>query len=120
MTDVLGILLQTGPHGPHGPTGPHGPMGPGPGGGPGWGLMPWGTAGSGTLLTTLLWVLLLVAVVAAVLYLLTRLVDGRHPTGPGAVSVLERRYARGEIDDEEFERRRDRLAGVPGPGHPEQ
>jgi len=120
MIDLLGILLQTGPHGPHGPHGPVGPNGPmGPNGGGGWGAMPWGAGGSGAgLFPTLLWLLVLLAVVAGMAYLAWRLLDERVETGAGAdtagadpVGLLETRYARGEIDDEEFERRRDRLAG---------
>ena len=112
MTDVLGILLQAGPHGPH-PTGPHGPMGPNGAGG--WGAMPWSAGGAG-LLPTLLWLLVLLAVVAGLAYLAWRLAGGRSLAGTDtstrtdAVGVLETRYANGEIDDEEFERRRDRLA----------
>jgi len=109
MIDVLGILLQTGPHGPHGPTGPHAPMGPN--GGAGWGAMPWGAGGATGSLPTLLWLLLLLAVVAGVAYLAWRLAGDRPAGGTtDARAVLETRYARGEIDHEEFERRRDRLA----------
>ena len=119
MTDVPGFLLQTAPHGPHGPHAPHGPVGPngpmGPGGGAGWGSIPWGTAGGG-LLPGLLWLLVLLAVLAGLAYLVLRLADGRpadmsDPAESDPVGVLETRYARGEIDDEEFERRRDRLVG---------
>jgi putative membrane protein len=82
--------------------------------------MPWGAAGGG-LLPTLLWLLVLLAVLAGLAYLVLRLADGRSTDGRSVdgidpvetdpVGVLETRYARGEIDDEEFERRRDRLAG---------
>lgn len=110
MTHVLGVLLQAEPHGPHGPHGPMGPNGAG-----GWG-MPWGTAGGGPL-PALLWLLVLLAVVAGLVYLAWRLADER-PTAArtgttDAREVLETRYARGEIDDEEFERRRDRLGAEP-------
>lgn len=111
MTDVPVILLQAGPHGPHGP---HGPMGPN--GGAGWGTMPWGTAGGGAwLLPALLWLLVLLAVVAGLVYLAWRLVlaDESSADPPDAMCVLETRYARGEVDDEEFERRRDRLGAEP-------
>lgn len=114
MTEIPGFLLQTAPRGP---AGPHGPMGPNPGphpmpyGGPGGGTMPWEVAGTG-LYPALLWLLVLVAVVALLAYLAVRLLDGL-PAGAGAADVLERRYARGEIDDEEFERRRDRLGAGP-------
>lgn len=105
MTDVRGALLQVGLYGPHGPMGPHGPTGGG-----GWGTGPWdaGLAGSRTGPAVLLWLALALVVVAAVVYLARR-VAGRQPAGTDAVAVLETRYARGEIDDEEFERRRERL-----------
>ncbi|QPV61892.1 SHOCT domain-containing protein [Halosimplex litoreum] len=102
MIDTI-HLLQHGPH--HGPGG--GAMGAAGGGGwLGFGL-PWG----------LLWVSLSVALFAAAVYLLATRVDG--VAGPSAadatdgvdpMTTLERRYARGEIDDEAFEERRIRLA----------
>ncbi len=38
--------------------------------------------------------------------------------GPDALEVLRQRYARGEIDEAEFERRRAYLQGPAGPGGP--
>jgi putative membrane protein len=69
--------------------------------------LPWG----------LLWVVLSVALFAVAVYLLVTRVDG--PPGPAPTGTtdgvdpmvtLERRYARGEIDDETFDERRIRLA----------
>jgi putative membrane protein len=60
----------------------------------------------------LLLALLVVGVVAAALYLQSR--DTRRDadeTEDGALAVLRERYAAGDFDDEEFERRRERLAG---------
>jgi putative membrane protein len=71
--------------------------------------MPWGTAGG--LLPTLLWLLVLLAVLAGLAYLVWRLAEERSADESDPIAVLETRYARGEIEDEEFERRRDRLAG---------
>jgi putative membrane protein len=68
----------------------------GMGDGLGWGLM-W--------IVGLLWMVALVAIPVAVIYWL---VGGRtdEEAGDGALTVLRERYARGEIDDEEYETRR--------------
>jgi putative membrane protein len=97
-----------GPHGPHWGGGPMGPMGPGPGtGAVGLGFGGWWVL--------FLLALLVVGVVAAALYLQSRDADadaGDEGTGEdGALAVLRERYAAGDVDDEEFERRRDRLTG---------
>lgn len=96
-------LLQHGPH--HGSGG--GAMGAAGGGG--W--MGLGIPGG------LLWVTLSLALFAAALYLLATRVDGvvgpstaDATDGVDPMTTLERRYARGEIDDEAFEERRIRLA----------
>lgn len=68
----------------------------GGGGWLGWGLM-W--------IVGLLWMVALVAIPVAVIYWL---VGGRAAgqTDDSALTVLRERYARGEIDDEEYEARR--------------
>jgi len=102
---------QPGPHGP----GPHGPHW---GGGPHWGAGPTGGAGVGSGFglggwwLVLLAALLIVGLVAAALYLTTR--DGGEAREDGALATLRERYAAGDLDEEEFERRRERLTGRTG------
>lgn len=88
-----GVLLQSGTHyGPH-----HGPMGPA--GGTAFGFL-WGPV----------WLLITVLVVVGGAYLALQFLQQRADAGTDdALAVLERRYARGEIDSEEFEKRRTRL-----------
>jgi len=55
--------------------------------------------------------LLVVGVVAAALYLRSRETGhGGTKTEDGALGVLRERYAAGDVDEAEFERRRERLA----------
>ncbi|MFC7097640.1 SHOCT domain-containing protein [Halobaculum marinum] len=109
MTTPLDVLAQVGPHTP---MGPHGPMGGGWNGGwMGGGMLPWLGPWGGLLAT-----LLLVGVLAVVVYAaVARTESGGGGTGiareDGALAVLDRRYARGEVDDEEYETRRERLTG---------
>lgn len=72
-------------------------------GGFGWGMM---GSGIGTLL-----VILIIAGLVAVVLLATRWQPGgeRRPGRDDPLSVLSDRYARGEIDSEEFEERRKKL-----------
>jgi putative membrane protein len=108
QTTFAHLLAQWQP-GPHGP-GPHGPHWGGGGhhwgagtemGGAGFGVGGW-------------WLVLLLAllVVAAGLYLATRHTGGGD--GDSALTVLRERYATGDIDEEEFERRHERLTGGTG------
>ncbi|MGH2579439.1 MAG: SHOCT domain-containing protein [Actinomycetota bacterium] len=69
-----------------------------------------------------LWIVLLVAILTGAILLvrgLWNLGDARQGQGPrrsDALTVLEERYARGEIDSEEFEERRRSLTPrPPGP-----
>ena len=105
MTGTLTMLLaQAGPMGPMGPMGGgYGPMGGGPHGPmSGWGSMGMGTGWWG-FLTFLAVVLLVVGAVA----LLTR--QGTFGEDD-AIAELRRAYARGDLTDEEYERRRARLS----------
>jgi len=64
-------------------------------------MMGWGSA-------LALWLLVLLAVVAGVVWLVRTVVDRPAPNGStnSAIQILEERFARGEIDRDEFEERR--------------
>ena len=78
------------------------------------GMMGWG-GGYGMFFGPLFMLLTLVAVIAAVV-LLVQWLSGRSyqgaqvPTGPAPLDILKARFARGEIDRQEFEDRRKVLA----------
>lgn len=58
--------------------------------------------------------LLFVVLVVAGIWLLVRVIDGsfgRSTSGSSARAILEERFARGEIDRDEFEERRRALEG---------
>lgn len=114
LESTLADLLAQWQPGPHGP-GPHGPHWGGGGhhwGGSGLAGPDMGTGfgmGGGWWLVLLL--ALLVVGVVAILYLATRAdEDGED----GALVTLRERYAAGDLDEEEFERRRERLTGGTG------
>jgi len=83
----------------------------GPGGGPGW----W-------VLGSILWVAFWVAVVVVIVSLVRGRHHHHHGDQPGpstpALRVLEERYARGEISQEEFLERRSVLTGQAPPSSP--
>ncbi|ELZ35008.1 hypothetical protein C474_01567 [Halogeometricum pallidum JCM 14848] len=91
-------------------AGTHGWMGMGMGSGSWMGM---GTGwGVGMLLVGLLWVALLVGLLAVSAYwLLARDGNGERARPDPAMDELRTRYARGEIDEAEFESRRRRLTG---------
>ncbi len=80
-------------------------MGSGMGGGIGWGGMV-----LGPLLIIVLLVLLVALTVPFMRSLGTR-GDASGPPAPGARDILDARYARGEIDREEYLRRRQDISG---------
>ena len=74
-----------------------------------WGMHPmWGAWGIGMLLIMLtFWVLVIVALVAAVRWLVHQGGDSsREPRRDSALEILRERYARGEIGKEEFDAKR--------------
>jgi len=83
-------------------------------GGIGWGGMPFG----GMIGMVLLWAVLIAGIVWAV----SRLLPGRHvghghgarPTQDSPEDILDRRFARGEVDLETYQVQRDALARMRG------
>ncbi len=71
-----------------------------------WDMMGWGPWG--VFIMTLFWLALLVLVIVAIVYLVSR-ITGRSQESP--IEILKKRYARGEIDKEEFERMKKDLMG---------
>lgn len=70
----------------------------------------------GILLMVAFWGLIIVGLVLGIRWLIRADRSSRLPGGPGAAAddpleILRQRYARGEIDDDEFERRRKTLTG---------
>ncbi|QHS16836.1 SHOCT domain-containing protein [haloarchaeon 3A1-DGR] len=72
-------------------------------------MVGWSGWGWGMMLLGLLWMTLLVAVPLGLIYWLGSRSRSNGPAADSALAVLQARYARGEIDDEEFDRRRARL-----------
>jgi len=77
--------------------------------------MMWGTGWYGSMIFMPLFMLLMLAVVIAVAVLVVRSLGGPWrgmapphypPAGRAALDILKERYARGEIDKNEFEERR--------------
>lgn len=57
----------------------------------------------------LIWALFLIALVVGVVWLVRTLTDRGGLSGSSALRILEERFARGEIDQDEFEQRRQAL-----------
>ncbi len=75
-----------------------------------WQMHPlwWGVWGIGMMLMMFLfWVLVVVGLIAAIRWLISK---GKTPSRDSALEILRERYARGEINKEEFETRRKDLS----------
>lgn len=76
----------------------------------GWGTHPmmWGAWGFGMMIMMFLfWVLIIVAVVVGIRWLLSQ---GKGSRSDSALEILRQRYARGEINKEEFDSKRKDLS----------
>ncbi|HEX8024607.1 MAG TPA: SHOCT domain-containing protein [Candidatus Limnocylindrales bacterium] len=84
--------------------------------------MHWNLGGFGllevafALLALLFWIVVIAAVILGIRWLIRAEQRQRHETHPAAprddpLDLLRQRYARGEVDEEEFERRRKTLTG---------
>lgn len=73
----------------------------------------WANAGWGwfPLIHMLWWVIVLVAVVALIRWGLGGVTRGRDDVSARAIEILAERYARGEIDKEEYEERKRVIKG---------
>ena len=72
-----------------------------------WGMHPmWGVLGLGMML--LFWAILIIGTVFGIRWLVAQ---GRAPGKDTALEILRERYARGEINRDEFEARKRDLAG---------
>ncbi len=83
----------------------------------GWGMGPgmmgWGNMGwFGPIFMVIFWVLLIVLIVLLIRWLLSAGHAGNrdHVGGESALEILKKRYARGEIDKEEFEAKKKDLS----------
>jgi putative membrane protein len=65
-----------------------------------------GFGGQGWIFMILWWVLILVAIVALVRWFLSSSSSRRDAGGRSAMDILKERYARREIDREEYEQKR--------------
>ena len=93
-------------------------MGYGYGYGPGWGMMGgWGGYGGYGygIFGMIIWVVILIAVVALVVWLVRSLAGpGMHhlpPRRSSGLDVLEERYARGEINRDEYLQKKKDMGG---------
>ncbi len=78
-------------------------------------MMGWGTGWAGMIFMVLFWVLIIIGGFYLVRYLVQNAQGGRsdgRQNGSGqAIDILKERYARGEIDKEEFEAKKKDLQG---------
>lgn len=73
----------------------------------GWGM------GLGWIFMVLVWGLIIVGIVALVKWLMTQTSVGQRPPNKTAMEILQGRYARGEINREEYEQKRRDLSAGP-------
>ncbi|MGX9855473.1 SHOCT domain-containing protein [Limimaricola variabilis] len=74
-------------------------------------MMGWGSGGFGMIFGPVLWLIVLGLVVAGIIWIARRIDETTPPRQqPGAVAELDMRFARGEIDAEEYASRKKLLS----------
>lgn len=71
----------------------------------------WGGHWFGGLLMLLSWIVVVVGIAAIVRWFFLRFDGGKSAEGGSPLEILQRRYARGEIDKAEFEEKRKDILG---------
>jgi putative membrane protein len=66
----------------------------------------WGFHGSGMWLGWIIGLIVVIAIIWIIIRALGRSDNSNIPAGKSALDILKERYARGEIDKEEFEKRK--------------
>jgi putative membrane protein len=72
----------------------------------GWGNQGYGMGWFGGIFMILFWVVVIAGIILAIRYLTTGKVGPSERTASDPLEILQERYARGEIDTEEFEERK--------------
>jgi putative membrane protein len=75
----------------------------------GWGNQGYGMGWFGGIFMFLFWLVVIVAIVLAIRYLTTGKVSPSERAQSDPLKILQERYARGEIDTEEYEERKKAL-----------
>jgi putative membrane protein len=70
-----------------------------------WGGIGWSGMGFGVVFMLLFWVLLILGIVALIRWLLTRPSPNQGGRDKASLELLQERYARGEIDREEYQQK---------------
>ncbi|TAJ80239.1 MAG: SHOCT domain-containing protein [Gallionellaceae bacterium] len=71
-----------------------------------WGSFGWWGMGFGMLFMLLFWVLIILGVAALIRWLMTQSAPSRGPRNKTPLEIVQERYARGEIDREEYEQKK--------------
>ena len=71
-----------------------------------WGSFGWWGMGFGMLLMLLFWILVILGIAVLIRWLLVQSPQGRGSRDKSPLEIVQERYARGEIDREEYEQKK--------------